>query len=101
MLTANCSVPMVLMIYHSDLFYFWSVDTCLCMLNWSKHTGDGHAWNTMLYMEVDSLRRRGGGVRTFGRGGVRGKGVWTNPPNPPPWLRACTLSFRHYNVAPM
>ena len=28
MLTANCSVPMVLMIYHSDLFYFWSVDTC-------------------------------------------------------------------------
>ena len=28
MLTANCSVPMELMIYHSDLFYFWSVDTC-------------------------------------------------------------------------
>ena len=28
MLTANCSVPVVLMIYHSDLFYFWSVDTC-------------------------------------------------------------------------
>ena len=28
MLTANCSVPMVLMIYHSDLFYFWSVGTC-------------------------------------------------------------------------
>ena len=29
MLTANCAVPMVLMIYHSDLFYFWSVDTCV------------------------------------------------------------------------
>ena len=30
MLTANYAVPMVglLMIYHSDLFYFWSVDTC-------------------------------------------------------------------------
>ena len=27
-LTANCSVPMELMIYHSALFYFWSVDTC-------------------------------------------------------------------------
>ena len=31
------------------------------MLNRSKHTGDEHAWNTMLDMEVDSLRRRGGG----------------------------------------
>ena len=26
--TANCSVPMELMIYHSDLFYLWSMDTC-------------------------------------------------------------------------
>ena len=63
------------------------------MLNRSKHTGDGHAWNTMLDMEVDSLRRRGG-VRNFGRG-VREKGVQTNP-RTPPWLRACLLAAAEY-----
>ena len=52
------------------------------MLNRSKHTGDGHAWSTMLDMEADSLRRLGG-VRTFGRG-VREKGGSDEPPEPPP-----------------
>ena len=38
------------------------------MLNRGKHTGDGHAWNTMPDMEVESLRRRGGGSRKGGFG---------------------------------
>ena len=53
------------------------------MLNRSKHTGDGHAWNTMLDMEVcRQFEEAGGGVRNLG-GGFAKRGVRTNPPNPP------------------
>ena len=48
------------------------------MLNRRKYTGDGHAWNAMLEMELESLRR--GFV--FWEGGFAKRVVRTNPPNP-------------------
>ena len=52
------------------------------MLNRSRtrHSGDGHAWNSMSHMQ---LGRLWGGVRIFGRG-VRKKGGSDEPPEPPP-----------------
>ena len=47
------------------------------MLNRSKHTGDGHAWNTMEDMEVESLRRWGGSY--FWKGGSRKGGFGRTP----------------------
>ena len=55
------------------------------MLNRSKYTGDGHAWNTMPDMEVESVRRRRG-VRIL-EGGFAKRGVRANPPHPPPGYR--------------
>ena len=57
-----------------------------CVLNRRNYTRNGHVWNTMPDMELESLS--GGGVRIFGRG-VREKGGSDEPPEPPPWLRAC------------
>ena len=49
-----------------------------CMLNRRTYTRNGHDWNPMTDMELESLR----GVRIFGRG-VREKGGSDEPPNPP------------------
>ena len=48
------------------------------MLNRSKHTGDGHAWNTMPDMKLESLRRRGDSY--FWKGGLRKGGFVRTPP---------------------
>ena len=52
------------------------------MLNRSKYTGDGHAWNTMPDMEVESLRRRRGGGSYFWKGGSRKGGFGRTPRTP-------------------
>ena len=57
-----------------------------CMLNRRNYTRNGHDWNPMSDMELESLR----GVRIFGRG-VREKG--TNPPNPPGYGPANPLNL--------
>ena len=57
-----------------------------CMLNRRNHTRNGHDWNPMSDMELESLR--GGFV--FLEGVFAKRGVRTNPPNPP-WLRACDI----------
>ena len=44
-----------------------------------EHTRNGHDWNPMSDMELESLR----GVRIVGRG-VRKKGGSDEPPKPPP-----------------
>ena len=49
-----------------------------CMLNRRNYTRNGHDWNPMPDMELDSLR----GVRIFGRGLAKRR-VRTNPPIPP------------------
>ena len=51
------------------------------MLNGSRtrHSGDGHAWNSMSHMQLGRLW----GVRIFGRG-VRKKGGSDEPPEPRP-----------------
>ena len=55
-----------------------------CMLNLRNYTINGHEWNPMPDMELESLRVG----RIFGRGFAK-RGVRTNPPTPPPsWLRA-------------
>ena len=51
------------------------------MPNRRNYTRNGHEWNPMPGMELESLR--GGGVRIFGRG-VREKGGSDEPPEPPP-----------------
>ena len=56
-----------------------------CMLSRRNYTRNGHDWNPMSDMELESLR--GGGVRIFGRG-VREKGG-SEGSSDPPWLRAC------------
>ena len=57
-----------------------------CVLNRRNYTRNGHVWNPMPDMELESLS--GGFV--FLEGGFAKRGVRTNPPNPPPpWLRAC------------
>ena len=56
-----------------------------CVLNRRNYTRNGHDWNPMPDMELESLS--GGGGSYFWKG-VREKGVRTNPLNPPPWLRA-------------
>ena len=43
---------------------------------------NGHDWNPMPDMELESLR--GGGGFVFLEGGFAKRGVRTNPPNPPP-----------------
>ena len=48
------------------------------MLNRKNYTRNGHDWNPMPDMELESLR----GVRIFGRG-VREKGGSDEPPEPP------------------
>ena len=48
-----------------------------CMLYQSRHSSDGHAWNSMSDMQLGSLW--GEGVRIFGRG-VRKKGGSDEPP---------------------
>ena len=48
------------------------------MLKRRNYTRNGHDWNPMSDMELESLR----GVRIFGRGFAK-RGVRTNPPNPP------------------
>ena len=50
------------------------------MLNRRNYTRNGHVWNPMPDMELESLS--GGGVRIFGRG-VREKGGSDEPPEPP------------------
>ena len=55
-----------------------------CMLNRRNYTRNGHDWNPVTDMELESLK---GGVRIFGKGGFWKKAVRTNPPNPP-WLPA-------------
>ena len=54
----------------------------LCMLNRRNYTRNGHDWNPMPDMELESLR----GVVLWK--GVREKGGSDEPPKPPPWLRA-------------
>ena len=55
------------------------------MLNRRNYTRNGHDWNLMPDMELESLR--GGFV--FLEGGFAKRGVRRNPPPPnPPWLRA-------------
>ena len=56
------------------------------MLNGSRtrHSGDGHAWNSMSHMQ---LGRLWGGGSYFWEG-VRKNGGSDEPPDPP-WLRAC------------
>ena len=49
-----------------------------CMLNRRNYTRNGHDWNPMPQMELESLR---GGVRIFGRG-AREKGDSDEPPPP-------------------
>ena len=49
-----------------------------CMLNRRNYTRNGHDWNPMPDMELESLR----GVRIFGRRFAK-RGVRTNSPNPP------------------
>ena len=51
-----------------------------CVLNRRNYTRNGHVWNPMPDMELESLS--GGGVRIFGRG-VREKGGSDEPPEPP------------------
>ena len=53
------------------------------MLNRRNYTRNGHYWNPIPDMELDSLR--GGGCRIFGRGFAK-RGVVRTPE--PPWLRA-------------
>ena len=56
------------------------------MLNHSRprYTGDGHTWNTMSNILLESLMWGS----YFLEGGSRKRGS-DEPPNPPPWLRAC------------
>ena len=49
-----------------------------CMLNRRNYTRNGHVWNPMPDMELESLSGGGGG-RIFGRG-VREKGTPRTPP---------------------
>ena len=57
-----------------------------CMLNRMNYTRNGHDWNPMPYMELESLRR-GGGVVFFGRCFAK-RGFGRTPRTPPPWLGA-------------
>ena len=52
-----------------------------CVLNRRNYTRNGHVWNPMPDMELESLSG-GGGVHIFGRG-VREKGGSDEPPEPP------------------
>ena len=61
------------------------------MLNRRKYTGDGHAWNTIPDMELESLRRRG---VVFLEGGFAKRGVRTSPPNPPGYGPEIRVSCR-------
>ena len=54
------------------------------MLNRGKHTRNGHDWNPMLDMELESLREF-----VFLEWGSRKGGFGRTPRTPPPpWLRA-------------
>ena len=53
-----------------------------CMLNRRNYTRNGHVWNPMPDMELESLSGGGGGF-VFLEGGFAKRGVRTNPPNPP------------------
>ena len=50
------------------------------MLNRRNYTRNGHDWNPMPDMELESLR----GGSYFLEGGFAKRGVRTNPPTPPP-----------------
>ena len=59
----------------------------LCMLNRRNYTRNGHDWNPMPDMELESLR--GGGGSYIWKGDLRKGGFGRTPRTPPPWLRAC------------
>ena len=65
-----------------------------CMLNRRHYSRNGHDWNPMPAMELERLR---GGGRNFGRG-VREKVGSDEPPEPPPWLRACIIFFERLEL---
>ena len=56
-----------------------------CMLNRRIYTRNGHDWNPMTDMELESLR----GVSYFWKGGSRKGGFGRTPE--PPWLRAWSI----------
>ena len=58
-----------------------------CILNRRNYTRNGHDWNPMPDMELESLR---GGSYFWKRGSPRGGGErGSDEPPEPPWLRAC------------